>query len=372
MVTTVPSSVPVATATTSPGTAATVAARLGGIAGALADATLWWRGVNLAGAEFGVASSPTGGSWGPDPRRARPGREYAFPTMTDLDYNASKGMNLVRIPVSWERLQPELSGPLDGEYFGGLRRVVDGAKKRGLSVIIDLHSYGRYRTAGSNAPAVVGSADLGSEHFADLWRRIAVVWPSDSAVHFGLMNEPHDMATAQWRDAANTAIAAIRSVGAGNLVLVSGNNWSGGWTWFEDFGGTGSNAEVMTGIVDPKDWWMFEIHQYPDADGSGYSEECVDSKIFSRRLVDVTAWLRRVRRPAILGEFSVGANPTCASALADGVEFLERNGDVWKGWAYWAGGSFWSDSLNTLEPRLSATGGTVDRPQMDILEKFLS
>jgi endoglucanase len=353
-------------------TPTTVASGRGGIAGALADRSVWWRGVNLAGAEFGVASSPTGGSWGPDPRQGKAGRDYAFPTVGDLDYTAEKGMNAVRIPISWERVQPELSGPLHAPYFAELRKVVDGARQRGLTVIIDVHGYARYRRPGANAPGVVGSPELEARHLADLWRRIATSWPSDPAVHFGLMNEPHDMSTAQWRDAANETIAAIRSVGASNLVLVAGNNWSGGWTWFEDFNATGSNAEVMTGIVDPMNWWMFEIHQYPDADGSGYGLECVDSKIFSRRLIDLTAWLRRVKRPAVLGEFSVGNNPTCAAALADGIEFMERNGDVWKGWLYWAGGSFWSDSLNTLEPWRNASGQTQDRPQMDILERFLA
>jgi endoglucanase len=47
------------------------------------------------------------------------------------------------------------------------------------------------------------------------------------------------------------------------------------------------------------------------------------------------------------------------------VAYLENNGDVWRGWTYWAAGPWWGDS-NSLEPQNGR-----DKPQMDILERYL-
>jgi hypothetical protein len=52
-------------------------------------------GVNLAGAEFG--SVP--GTYGVD---------YTYPTSSELDYYAAKGVTLIRLPFLWERMQPAL------------------------------------------------------------------------------------------------------------------------------------------------------------------------------------------------------------------------------------------------------------------------
>ena len=51
-------------------------------------------GVNLAGAEFGW-NVP--GVFGTD---------YTYPTHTEIDYYAAKGMSVVRLPFLWERVQP--------------------------------------------------------------------------------------------------------------------------------------------------------------------------------------------------------------------------------------------------------------------------
>jgi endoglucanase len=50
-------------------------------------------GVNLSGAEFGTAMI---GTYGID---------YTYPTHAEIDYFASKGMGIIRLPFMWERLQ---------------------------------------------------------------------------------------------------------------------------------------------------------------------------------------------------------------------------------------------------------------------------
>ena len=117
-------------------------------------------------------------------------------------------------------------------------------------------------------------------------------------VLFGLMNEPHDMPTEQWLVAANAAIAAIRAVGAQNLILVPGNAWTGAHSWSDSWYGT-SNATVMRGIVDPAHNFAFEVHQYLDGDSSGTSAQIVSPTIGSQRLASFTSWLRSQRLPRL-------------------------------------------------------------------------
>ena len=48
------------------------------------------------------------------------------------------------------------------------------------------------------------------------------------------MNEPHDLGslgTSGWRTISQDAINAIRAEGANNLILVSGNHWTGAHSW---------------------------------------------------------------------------------------------------------------------------------------------
>jgi endoglucanase len=360
--------VPAATVATVP---PAVAATLGPSGRATLDRWVWWRGINLAGADFAMSNGTEPAGTHRDPRTHERDREYQFPGPEDLAYLASKRMNLVRLPIGWERVQPDLFGPLDPTYLAGIRAVVDEAKRLKLTVIIDVHNYARYWVRGGDRPVVIGAPGVPVEALGDLWAKLAAQWPSDPAVVLGLMNEPHTMSSAVWVDAVNGAIAAIRASGAANLVLVPGNNWSGAFTWLDAWPPNPSNADAMTQIRDPLDWWMYEMHQYPDRDGSGNTEDCMSRTIGSQRMGAATAWLRRQRRPAILGEFRIGRNDTCYAALEDWLRYLEANGDVWKGWAYWAGGRAWNASLNVTNPIRNPDGSLTDRPVVDVLERWV-
>src|SRR5262245_8810675 len=93
------------------------------------------RGVNRAGAEYG------------DDWNGWTGQTcYEWPSATvrtnELNYYASKGMNVVRLPISWERLQYRLNGPLDPTYQANLLDYVNAVTSMGFAVILDLHNYG--------------------------------------------------------------------------------------------------------------------------------------------------------------------------------------------------------------------------------------
>jgi hypothetical protein len=61
-------------------------------------------GVNLAGGEFGT----------PDHVPGIFGTDYIYPSHTEIDYYAAKGMSVIRLPFLWARLQHSENGPLDG------------------------------------------------------------------------------------------------------------------------------------------------------------------------------------------------------------------------------------------------------------------
>jgi endoglucanase len=305
------------------------------------------RGVNLAGADFGEDELP--GVYD---------QSYTYPTPDEVDYFVGKGMNVFRVPFRWERLQPELGGDFDPDEQARLQAIVEYATAQGASVLVDPHNYARY------AGALIGEGPSVQE-FAGFWARLAQLFSENPRVLFGLMNEPHDVAAEDWLAAANAAVAAIRDAGATNLILVPGTNWTGAESWSDDWG-FGRNAEVMQGLVDPADHFLFEVHQYLDADSSGSGSECVSEAIGEQRLTEFTGWLRSHSYRGFLGEFGAPATPTCLAALDNTLSHVDANADVWAGWTYWAAGPWWDDYSFSVEP-----AGGVDKPQMSVLSAHL-
>jgi endoglucanase len=325
----------------------------------VAAAELSYRGVNLAGAEFGVDP------WGVGKIPGVHGTDYIYPDpkyatgYDSADYFLAKGMNTFRLPFRWERLQPVRGQAFDAAERQRLVTTVADLTALGAYVIVDPHNYARY---GAN---VLGDGTLTDDDFFSLWWNLATEFKDNPRVIFGLMNEPHDMPTQDWIDAANYALSAIRQVGATNLVLVPGNGYTGAETWT---GGTygWSNAEAMAYLTDAGNNYAFEVHQYMDADSSGTSDTCVSTTIGAERLASFTAWLRSEGKRGFLGELGGGDNPTCVAAVSGALSHLEQNADVYLGWTAWAAGPWWGTG-RSLEPN-----GSTDKAQMDGLEAHLA
>ena len=218
-----------------------------------ADTQQRYFGVNLAGADFGTGQNGENlpGAFG---------TAYIYPNQDEVDYFASKRMNIVRLPFRWERLQKSLNSNFDSAELGRLQGFVDATTAKGVFVLLDPHNYARYHGD------VIGTNSVPFTAFADFWGRLADLFKDNPRVIFGLMNEPSRMRTDQWREAANIAIAEIRERNAGNLILVPGNGFTGGHSWLKNFYAdespnssalgpngyrVGSNAEEMLNIVDP-------------------------------------------------------------------------------------------------------------------------
>ena len=339
-------------------------------------------GINLSGAERGFGAEIEEG-WGP----AIPGVEgstYVWPN-PDTNTNVKVvdttllpgGMDTIRLPFQWERLQPALNADFDAGYLAKLKATAAALRSRGSNVLLDVHNYAYYKVNGRGTAApgqLVGSPEVPVTAFADFWRRMAVEFGSQSLSSpyiFGLMNEPHDIDFKVWTNAAQAALTAIRMQGAKNLIFVPG----AGWTTAADFSWDDNNTLLQT-VTDPLDNMAIEVHQYYD--GACTATGYVDKLAFFEN------WAVINHRVAFLGEMGLpgAGGDTCLQAFANLLDHLQAtaagtaNG-VWVGYTYWCidsssttsgtdfvNGSGWS----TIKPHLPSTcaSGAKDGNETDV------
>ena len=301
------------------------------------------KGMNLAGAAYSADVLP-----------GRPEVDFTYPTGQELDYFAKKGMTIVRVPVLWERLQPDLGGELDGAELARLVSIIGSAEAYGMRVVVDIHNYGAYRSA------LVGTGAVSADQFAAFWARLARHLKAHGNAMFGLMNEPQQGDAQAWMIIIQKTIDAIWAVGAEQLILVAGTAWDGVHSFVQVSG------PFAARLHDPLQRTWFEMHEYFDENSTGTHETCVSPERALARFTEATKWLRDSGRLGFVGEFGVSRRPECLQVLDDVLRFLEVNQDVWAGWTYWAAGPWWGEYMFTLEPKFSE-----DRPQMAIIQQFL-
>lgn len=285
------------------------------------------------------------------------GRDYIYPTRADIDAWAAQGFKLIRLGFLGRRLlKPDGSGGFNTTAdLDILVDLVDYASTKDMSVILDMHDYGK--TASGK---LIGRDEGAVAEFAAAWRKLAEAMKHRANVIFGLMNEPHEQSAAEWLDGANAAIAAIRDVGAYQLVLVPGSYWGGAHDWTKT-----DNATVMLQVDDPARNVAYEVHQYLDYNSSG-THRTVVSGAGSERLAAFTAWARAHGVRGFLGEFGWADNRQAQREGRALLCYMARNRDVWLGWTYWAAGPWWGDYMFSIEPKDGAA-----RPQMAVLGKFV-
>jgi endoglucanase len=307
------------------------------------------KGPSLSGAEF----SPGSGK--------QMGRDYIYPNTTQLDYYASKGFGIIRLPFDIARAYAIPYTDLNAVEIGYMKPVVDYYLSKGIRVLLDPHNYGMIYDNRTGAERLIGVDPEGTNMFADFWGRMATLYKNYPNVVFGLMNEPHQQTAAQWYTGAVPAIKAIRAAGATQLILIPGTSWTGAWSW-----NSSGNAAAWTGFNgDPQNNFAFEMHQYLDYDGSGTHEACVVNS--SQRLDVATAWLNTNNFKGFLGEFAWTVDPSCAKEGPGILDYLSAHSNVWIGWTYWCGGLWFPSNYMFLLDPLSFAPPVVDRPQMPIL-----
>lgn len=230
-------------------------------------------GVNIAGLEFGT-DQPSFSSVNPGVL----GQNYFAELPESYRFLASRGIELVRLPFRWERIQPAPFEDLTAEGLRQLRSELDAAEQAGIDVFLDLHNYGRYFSP--DGELQVGTQALPTEALVDVWLRLAKEFGDHPAVAgYGLMNEPNNFpdaggftsAAELWEDVTQQTVTALRDAGDDTLILVGGYDWSGvdGWREIHPDGW----------IDDPADNFRYEAHHYWDSDASGTYKEPYDDVV---------------------------------------------------------------------------------------------
>jgi aryl-phospho-beta-D-glucosidase BglC (GH1 family) len=313
-------------------------------------------GVNMSGSEFSYGT---------------------YPTANDLDYVRSRGIALIRLPISWELMQSTLNGPLNQTYLNSLENFLSSAAARGISVIVDLHNYGRYHggigqttdtaAAGNGQGNTIGSAAVPISAFVDFWTKLAGALKDQPGVYaYDIMNEPHDMGNGQlgdsalWKQAAQAAVNGIRSVDTNTTVMVEGTQYSSTAVWQT------YNANFI--INDPANNLVYQAHQYFDGAGGGgkYNQTYDQLKAYPNIGVDLIQpwldWLQQHNVKGFLGEFGVPDNdPRWLDILERVLLKLNENEILGTMWAYRNQAGWWSNPLF-----LNSKNGKAS-PQMTIL-----
>lgn len=305
------------------------------------------KGVNLSGAEFGAQRLP--GVLGTD---------YAYPSQSDLVFFKSTGMNLIRLPLRWERVQRNLKSPLDATEVAQIARVLAWARELNLCVLLDLHNYASYQAQRIGSDAVEASA------LEDVWLRLAVAFPSENTTALGLMNEPAAMPAAQWIALAQSTVLALRSAGARHWLMVGSGRWSGAHEWNIRFDGT-SAADAFKHFNDPLKRFAIELHQYADSNHSGTSTDCVTPERVAGVMQSLALWSQANQVRFFMGEFGATSTPACLAYLRALLQPMQDS-RAWLGWSYWSAGARWGAYPFSIQP-----GTGPEAPQLALLREFL-
>ena len=303
-------------------------------------------GINLSGAEFGGSGT-------------RYGVDYQYPTAQELSYYASRGVDTVRLPFSWERMQPTLGGSLSSTELSRMKTFLADANAQGIKVIIDLHNYGRYKGQ------TIGSSSVPSSKFADFWSKLASeLKGSPALLGYDIMNEPHDMGgSTVWKTAAQAAVDAIRKVDMNTTLFIEGDGWSGAHSW-QVF-----NSNLI--INDPANKLYYQAHQYFDKNNSGtyansYDADGTYADIGVDRLKPFVEWLQAHNLKGFMGEFGAPSNDSrWLEVMSRFMKALDANGI--SGTA-WGGGFMWSD---TYKLRLGG-GSSGDTSGFNLIKGFIN
>jgi endoglucanase len=308
-----------------------------------------YKGPNLSGAEFNS---------GPDKRY---NYDYTYPNTDEIDYYASKGFGIIRLPFDIARAYDIAYSPINATQIGYMKPVIDYCLSKGMHVLLDPHNYGFIYDSRTGKAREIGTDVEGTNLFADFWGRMAVIYKNYPNVLFGLMNEPHQQTAAQWYSGAVPAIKAIRAAGATQTIMIPGTFYSGAHAW-----NSSGNAAAWTGFNgDPLNNFVFEMHQYLDSDSSGTHSQCQVNA--SHSLIGATEWLVANKFKGFLGEFAWSTDPSCTNEGLAFIDYLTYNSNAWMGWTWWCGGPWYPWTYMFMLDPIDYIQPTIDRPQLEVL-----
>lgn len=303
-------------------------------------------GLNVAGAEFTSTALP-----------GIHGTHYFFPPSGYFEAWAAKGIQTVRFPIKWERLQPALNKGFDPIYAGLIDKMLGQAQANGIDVILDVHNYARYRDN------VIGSQQVPFSAYRNLLERISQRWGSHTALYgYDIMNEPYGDADVHWPKAAQAGINGVRRYDRQKPIFIEGVSYSSAarWAWY---------ADKLLVLNDPIDNLIFSAHVYLDPDASGTYKlppaADFDPTIGIQRVRPFVNWLKKNNKRGHIGELGIpGDDPRWLNAMDMTLAYLQENCIPM---TYWAAGPSWGNSRLSVEP----TKDGREKAQWDVLKKYV-
>jgi len=283
-------------------------------------------GVNLAGAEFGQTNMP--GIYNTD---------YTYPTVSTIDYFASKGFKLLRIPFRWERIQHAMGAELDSAELNRLTAFTDSCAIRGIQVILDMHNYGRYRIGNTDYSIGLGQTGdtITKAYFGNVWRKLATVFKTRTNIYgYDIMNQPDSM--------------PYKSLAECWAICNS----------------------LLGKVSDPYNKIVYSAHNFFDKDGVGNytttSYDSLEADVLTgvKRAKPFIEWLKTNNKKGIISSYGVPNNdPRWLTVLDTFLNYISAN---CVNGTYWAGGEWWNNYSLSVQP-----DNNGDRVQMQVLTKYL-
>lgn len=275
-----------------------------------------------------------------------------------LDRPAEWGLNVLRVPFSWDAMEPE-QGTIDEEWMVRYDALLDGAAERGLFTIVDFHQdvYSE-RYCGDGFPIWASTGGEEPHHdchdwftgyitdtdskqawdefwsdetgiqtaFRGMWTRMAERhWGRPGVIGFEIINEPGWGTTGMpaWERDTLTPFysqmaAQLNSTAPGALLLFDGTGMDGI--------ATSTSLELPDG-----DNLVFAPHFYDVSVFAGSGEANTDvAEDFERWGAVGTEW----QVPVLLGEFGIPPTMDLASEYAtanwDGLDAQMMHGTYWE------------------------------------------
>ena len=308
-------------------------------------------GITLCGAEFGEQNLP-----------GKINEDYTYPTATDIDYFVSKGVDLIQLPIKWERVQRVLGGSLDSLELIYINNFIDDCNDRKIKVTIVLQNFGKYQK--DCIDYVVGESEVTAWHLKDFWVKMADALKLKPNIYaFSLMAEPSDMNSCIWVNTLQYIISGIRTVDRNTVLLIEGNNYSNAATWM-------AFNDDLKNLQDPSNKLLFNAHCYFDNDFSGrykkmFIEDGATELTGVDRVKPFVDWLQLNKLNGFVGEFGIPKNDTkWFNVMNNFLEYIHRNN---VGGCYWAAGQWWKDYPLSIQPE-----NYNDQPQLILLSKYFN
>ncbi len=287
-------------------------------------------------------------------------QDYIYPSEDDIQYFVKKGFKIMTLPFKWERIQHLPGEKLDSLELSEIKQFITRCCKYNVQVTLTMQNFAVYQK--ENKEHLLGSSKLTIRHYKEVWKKIATALSDQKNIYaYDIMNEPRKIFDRAWFNAAQNVINGIREVDTLVHIIVDGENSSFAFDWKFD------NTKLKD-LKDPYEKIIYDAHCYFDFDHSGRYDtkfiRKVDPNIGVASVQPFVEWLKKYNKKGIIGEFGVPANDERWLVVMDNfLSYINKNGISAN---YWAAGPWWKDyplSINPIDGK--------DRPQMQILEKYL-